>query len=187
MKRSALALFLCYPLLPVAIVCAMGFAAGHPMALVTIAYYCLLVWGLWGCAQKGGWPGIFYRLALATVVAHVLLLIFALFPDRLAWPVLVRDLSGLVLWLTVPGVYLWTSLAGAALARRLHRPVEAVLQFIAPILTLLSLLAGEHGLSFLVISFLGQGAHAFKLFHEEDKLGRQEQANADIGLSPSEV
>ena len=160
MKRYALGLFLCYPLLPVAMGCGMGLLQGKLFGLVAILYYLLLLASLWSLRRFGGWVGSWYLLAFAIAWLHLIGVGGMLVGNASQFPMGTQDpLIGLIL-LTILGVYLAACCAGAALGFRQNRPLQAGLQLFAP---LLMCLGGKLGGVPVILAFGGQALHALLL------------------------
>jgi hypothetical protein len=168
MKRSHGVLFACYLLAPVAmIVGAIGVSSGLytvPAVATCSAYYALLVDTLFKCSKVGGWAGRFYLMAIAMVCAHLIpfsLLAFGVESQR--WELFET------LGLTIYGVYACCSLAGAALAWRLHERIEAYLQLLWPLIFWLPFLSPS---MFLVpvLTFGAQGFQAMLLGQRLDPI-----------------
>lgn len=181
MKRWAFGFFLCYPLLPVAFGCGLGLLKHQWFAIFTILYYALLLACTWNLRRLGGWVGRWYLLAFAITCLHlsgVAGMLLKNAPDPF-WHGQ-DQLFGLVL-LTIPGVYVAATWAGSALAFRLGRPWQGVLQLLCPVV--LFGLAGCLGSTVVLLAFGGQAVHALvltlKLVHAV------ENEECHIGLSPS--
>lgn len=173
-------LFLCYPLLPVAFYCGFGMLDGRLYGLCAPLYYLLLLSSLWGCRRFGGWVAGWYTLAFAVTWLHIFGVAGTLLNLRWEAPLAIREwLFGCTL-MTVPGVFLCNCCAGAAMAFRQKRPMEALLQMGAPFLMLTFPLVGS--VSFLV-SFAAQGLHALMLANRMTREFCSEDLNG-IGFSP---
>lgn len=159
-KWPPFCLFLCYPLMPVAFVCGFGFYNTSPIALVSAFYYLLLLTSLWHCGRFEGWAGRFYRLAGLLVAAHV---------AAVGAPIALKEgPTGFIpfILLSIFGVFLLATWAGAALAWRLRLGPHAALQLVAPFLLLLPMLwrLPQPLPNILLLSIYGgQGLHALSL------------------------
>ncbi|MBX3166461.1 MAG: hypothetical protein KF760_03575 [Candidatus Eremiobacteraeota bacterium] len=183
MKRWAIGFFLCYPLLPVAFVCGLGLLEHRPFSLFAILYYGLLLSCSWNLRRLGGWAGRWYLLAFAVTCLHlsgVGGLVLSHDPD-VYWRG--KDQLMALVLLTILGVYLAATWAGSALAFRLKRPWEGVLQILCPILMLLGSGSRVGGPIFL-LAFGGQAVHALLLSLKLIKQDETEELH--IGLSPAQ-
>jgi len=184
MKRWAIGFFLCYPLLPVAFMCGLGLFERKPFAVGAILYYALLLASTWNLRRLGGWAGRWYALAFAITCLHLSCVGGMLLQNRAGsgWG-RGDDFIGLIL-LTIPGVYLSATWAGAALAFGLNRWREGVFQFFSPLLMLLGIALGKEMAGPLVIvTFGGQALNA--LFLSFRTVNQVEREEFHIGLSPS--
>lgn len=184
MKRWAIGFFLCYPLLPVGFICGMGLFERKPFALVAILYYALLLACTWNLRRLGGWAGRWYALAFAITCLHLSCVGGMLLQNKArgVWGG-GDDFIGLIL-VTIPGVYVAATWAGAALAFGLKRRWEGVIQLCSPLLMLLGIVLGKALAGPLVIlTFGGQALDALLLSFR--LVNRVEQEDFYIGLSPS--
>lgn len=125
-------LFACYLLAPVtAVIGGAGVILNFyfiPALAVCAAYYALLLDTLFKCSRGGGWAGRFYLLAMAVVCVN--LIPFAMLASE-ASSQFIDPLEAL--FLTIYGVYVCCSLAGAALACRNRLWVQAIMQLLWPV------------------------------------------------------
>lgn len=166
--RCQVKLFLCYPLAPItAAVAAMVMAALSPMPVLAIVvgvltflpFYALLISGLLGCSKLGGWPGLFYGLALASVFLHLASICLTLFESS---PTLQNTGFELIV-LGILGVYVSCSLAGFSLAWCSGKKAQAALQILWPVLFFLGPLLTPTLFLFPILAFGIQGLQAMLL------------------------
>lgn len=181
MKRSAVAFFCCYPLLPVAFFCGMGLLDGRPIGLVALLYYGLLLASLWACRRLGGWASAWYSLAVAITLVHLIGVSGFLLNQHWKLASSLEDVLFGIVFLTIPGVFLAACLAGAALAFSQKRQAEAIVQLAAPFMLGTGVLFGSVP---MVIAFFGQGLHALSLSLRFLDQGNPAQDLNDIGFTP---
>ena len=183
MKRWAIGFFLCYPLLPVGFICGLGMFERRSIAMVAVLYYALLLASTWSLRRLGGWAGRWYLLAFAITCLHLCSVGGMLLQKRELGSWGGDDFVGLIL-LTIPGVYVAATWAGAALAFALNRRLEAVFQLCSPLLMLLGIgLGKEMAGPMVILTFGGQALNA--LFLSFRTVNQVEQEEFYTGFSPS--
>lgn len=124
-------LLTCYPLALIAMVFGAlgteGLCYLPVAALVCAAYYVLLLWSLRGCRRVGGWAGRFYQLAGIVVCVHLIPATLLLTGHK-SW----EDPAFAGVLLTMFAVYACCSLAGAAMALRNGKWIQALGQIMWP-------------------------------------------------------
>lgn len=181
MKRSAVAFFCCYPLLPVAFFCGMGLLDGQPFGLVAMLYYGLLLASLWGLRRLGGWASAWYSVAMGITLIHLIGVGGLVLNQRWKLASGLEDTLFGMTFLTIPAVFLTACLAGAALALRQKKPGEAMVQLGFACLLGTGVLLGSAP---IVIGFFGQGLHALSLsVRLLTQVSPNESLN-EIGFSP---
>ena len=182
MRRAAVGLFICYPLLPFAFFCGLGLFDGRAYGMLAVLYYMLLLSSLWGCRRFGGMVGFWYMLAFAITWGHMAGVGAVLLGKFWKVPYNAQDsFFGLIL-LSILGVYLAASCAGSALAFRQNRPIQGLAQLVSPGLLLASCAFGGLG---LILVFGGQAMHALWLSFLLVNQNEEEDLRT-IGFSPEE-
>lgn len=188
MKAGVLGFFLCYVVLPVAFYGGYGLFSRHPVGLLPLGYYVLLVFSLIRCSRMPGFSRHFYGLALAIVLLHLACLLVALGAPESGYSGLKeRALTGLLF--CIPGVYAAACLAGASLAWEQSLFFQALLQLSGPAYMLVhwnTPFLNQANWSFLPLlaAFFGQGLHACWLGVR--RLGEPQPAPLnEVGFSPA--
>lgn len=182
MELWSVCFFLCYLLLPVAFACGFGLLQHHPVGLVAILYYAVLLVSTWNLRRLGGWVGRFYLLAFAIVGLHLsavgAMLVCSQWYNSWEGPSWLFT----VVLLSIAGVWLAATWAATAMALRLQRPLEAFFQLTSPLLLALCS-ASTTGPAFALVLLGAQAVHALILNYRLDQ--PSQPLAPQVGLSPS--
>lgn len=186
--RCQIKLFLCYPLAPASLFIAALVGAFLSMVpilaflacgLIVLAYYFLLISSLLGCSKMGGWPLFFYQLAMASACTNLASASLVFFPHSN-----LTERVPLLFGLTILGVYIACSLAGAAMAWGSGRKIQAAMQVLWPVLSILAPFLTARLLVVSLLVFGVQGLQAMLLglsLHTCDTPVIQRPEDSEIG------
>lgn len=151
MKKWAVGLFLCYPLLPLAFWLGLALFDAKLYGVLALPYYALLLASTWNLGKLEGWSGRFYLLAFAITCLHICgaaLMLLKIVPD----PSEAKNVLIGLMMVSILAVYVAATWAASALAYRLKSWPEMLLQLLAPVFLALGIWYNL-GTSIFVLTF----------------------------------